>query len=93
MSDTHDNIQEFLASLPQRLLVLEEGIVLKTLKEYLEYSHGFERGKLSEEETLHLAGMLSDEGIKDDDKKKVLTMLAHLGPITAFKEIAKYHQR
>jgi len=92
MSDTHDNIQEFLASLPQRLVMLEEGIDLKTLKEYLEYSHSFERGKLSEEETLHLASILSDEGIKDDDKKKVLTMLAHLGSITAFKEIAKYYE-
>jgi hypothetical protein len=92
MTDTHDNIQEFLASLPQRLVVLEQGIDLKTLKEYLEYSHSFERGELTDEETLHLASLLHEEGIKDEDKRKILTMLAHLGSILAFKEIANFYE-
>ncbi|HLF34515.1 MAG TPA: hypothetical protein VI583_09765 [Cyclobacteriaceae bacterium] len=90
MTDKHKDIQKLLSSMPDRFYILEEGIDVQTQKEYIDYSHSFDRGELTEKETINLGNILFDTQTKTDAKKKVLTLLAHLGTITAFRLIEKY---
>lgn len=91
MKDQDDDIRKFSESMPIKYDILEEGIDLETQMEYLEYSHSFEHGELTEEQTLGLGNMLFDARIKADGKKKALGLLAHLGTVTAFRQIEKYY--
>jgi len=70
--------------------VVEEGIDMRIQKEYLEYSHSFDRGELSEEQTLELGSMLFNTNLPFDGKKRVLGLLAHLETILAYRQIEKY---
>jgi len=90
MSNQHDDIREFLRNLPDKYDILEEGIDLQTQKEYINYSHSFDREELTESETVNLGKILFDSKIDKEGKKKVLTLLAHLGTVTAFRQIEKY---
>ena len=92
MTDKHADIREFLDSLPDTFDILEEGIDIQTQKEYIDYSHSFDRGKLTENETLQLINILFSKDTLLTDKKKTLTLLAHLGTITAFRQIEKYYK-
>jgi hypothetical protein len=91
MEDRDDDISKFLESMPIRYEILEEGIDLETQMEYLEYSHSFEHGELTEEQTLGLGNMLLDDRIETEGKKKALGLLAHLGTVTAFRQIERYY--
>lgn len=75
----------------ERFDMLEEGIDFQTQKDYIEYSHSFDRGELTEEQTINLGNMLFDNQLSIESKKKALTLLAHLGTITAFRQIEKYY--
>lgn len=90
MTDNHEDIRKFLDSLPDTFSILEEGIDLQIQKEYMDYSHSFDHGKLTETETLKLGSILFDARSEIEAKKKALTLLAHLGTITAFRQIEKY---
>lgn len=90
MTDKHKDIREFLNQIPDTFNILEVKIDMETQKEYLDYSHSFGHGELTENETINLGNMLFESKIGRDDKKKVLTLLAHLGTITAFRQIEKY---
>ncbi|MBK5194457.1 MAG: hypothetical protein JJE08_00270 [Proteiniphilum sp.] len=90
MTDRPEDIRKFLESIPDRYDILEEGIDIQTQKEYIDYSHSFDHGELTENETLNLGNILFDSKIEIDAKKKTLTLLAHLGTITAFRQIKKY---
>ncbi len=70
--------------------MVEEGIDMRIQKEYLEYSHSFDRGELSEEQTLELGSMLFNTNLPFDGKKRVLGLLAHLETILAYRQIEKY---
>ncbi len=63
---------------------------MRIQKEYLEYSHSFDRGELSEEQTLELGSMLFNTNLPFDGKKRVLGLLAHLETILAYRQIEKY---
>lgn len=89
MTDKHDDIREFLNNLPDKYDILEEGIDIQTQKEYIDHSHTFDRGELTETETLNLSSILFDTKATIETKKKALTLLAHLGTITAFRQIEK----
>lgn len=91
MTDKHDDIREFLNNLPDKYDILEEGIDIQTQKEYIDHSHTFDRGELTETETLNLSSILFDTKATIETKKKALTLLAHLGTITAFRQIEKYY--
>lgn len=91
MKDQDDDIRKFLESMPVKYELLEEGIDIETHMEYLDYSHSFGHGELTEEQTLNLGNMLVDARIKTEGKKKALGLLAHLGTITAFRQIEKYY--
>lgn len=91
MTDKHDDIREFLNNLPDKYDILEEGIDIQTQKEYIDHSHTFDRGELTETETLNLSSILFDIKATIETKKKALTLLAHLGTITAFRQIEKYY--
>ncbi len=92
MKDKHQEIQDFLKKLPDDFDILEVGIDMKVQKEYLDYSHSFDHGDLTEEETLHLSRLLFDTNVSLDGKKKALALLAHLGTILAYRQIEKYYK-
>lgn len=71
--------------------ILEEAIDFETQMEYLEYSHSFGHGELTEEQTLGLGKMLIDVRFPVESKKKALGLLAHLGTVTAFRQIENYY--
>lgn len=73
------------------LMVLEEPIDFQTQIDYLEYSHSFDMGELTEEQTIHLGGLLSGNEMPVEHKKKALAILAHLGTLTALREIEKFY--
>lgn len=90
MKDEHEDTQEFLNIIPDNFDILEVGIDIQTQLEYIEYSHSFGSGKLTEKEPLQLCNILFDTSKPLKAKKKALTLLAHLGTINAFRQIEKY---
>ena len=94
MKDQIEELQKFLESIPDKIDIMEEGIKLSTQKEYIEHSCSFDRGELTEElteeETIVLGNFLFDENKPLEGKKKILSLLAHLGTIEAFRQIEKY---
>ena len=91
MADKHEEILKFLEDIPETFSILEEGIDEQTQNEYLNYSHSFEQGELNDDETMHISGMLFSTKTPPEAKKKALTLLAHLGTITAYRQIEKYY--
>ena len=91
MSNKNEERRKFLLDHPEEMDILEEGIDFQTQKEYVEYSDSFEKGELTEKETVNLANMLYNDKVPAEGKKKALTLLAHLGSITAFRQIEKYY--
>lgn len=92
MTDKHEDIREFINNLPDEYDILEEGIDVQTQEEYINHSDSFERGELTEVQTIYLGNILFDRKVEIEAKKKVLTLLAHLGTITAFRMIEKYYK-
>lgn len=92
MADKLENIRKFLEYLPDKFDILEEGIDFQTQKEYIEHSESFERGELTEKETLSLSNILFNQDVPIKAKKKSLSLLAHLGTILAFRQIEKYNK-
>lgn len=92
MKDSSEEIRKFLENIPDTFEILEEGIDFQTQKEYIEYSDSFEKGELSEKETLGLCNLLKKNEISTKDKKKILTILAHSGTILAYREIEKFNK-
>jgi hypothetical protein len=92
MADKHEDIRKFLENIPDRFDILEEGIDVQTQKEYLDYSHSFDRGELTDKETLQLTSILFSEKTTLTGKKKALALLAHLGTITAYRQVEKYYE-
>ena len=87
MNDKDEDIREFLDNLPDKLDILEQGVDFQIQKEYIDYSHTFDRGELTETETVKLSRILYDIKMSIEAKKKSLTILAHLGTIIAFRQI------
>jgi len=92
MTDKHEDIRELLNALPDTFDILEESIDIHTQKEYIDYSHSFDRSELTETETINLGNILLDTNTAIEAKKKALALLAHLGTITAFRQIEKYYK-
>lgn len=92
MTNKHEDIQEFLQNLPDKYDILEEGIDVQTQKEYINYSRTFDRGELTETDTVNLSNILFDTKLTIEAKKKALTLLAHLGTISVFRQIEKYYK-
>lgn len=90
MSSKNEQRRTFLFEHPEELEILEQGIDFQTQIDYVECSHSFGRGELADEETIHLAHMLYSDQLPLEGKKKALTLLAHVGTITAFRELEKY---
>jgi hypothetical protein len=93
MKVNEEDIRKFLKSIPDHFDILKEGIDMKTHKEYLDYSHSFDHGELTEKQTINLGNMLCDARSTIDSKKKIVTLLAHLGTISAFRQIEKYYNQ
>ena len=91
MTDRLEDIQKFLEAMPDRFDIMNEGIDTQTQKEYIDYSHSFDRGELSEVETINLSNILFDTKTEIEAKKKALTLLAYQGSIIAFRQIEKYY--
>jgi hypothetical protein len=92
MTDKPDEIKKFLEDFPDKFDIIEEGIDIKIQKEYIEHSHTFDCGELTEKETLDLCKVLFDKDEPTDKKKRVLSLLAHLGTILAFRQIEKCYK-
>jgi hypothetical protein len=92
MTDNREDIREFLNNLPDKYDIMEEGIDIQTQKEYIDYSHSFDSSDLTEKETLNLGNTLFDTRQSLEAKKKALALLAHLGTITAFRQLERYYQ-
>ena len=91
MNDKDEDIRELLDNLPDKLDILEQRVDFQIQKEYIDYSHTFDRGELTETETVKLSSILYDIKMSIEAKKKALTILAHLGTIIAFRQIEKYY--
>lgn len=92
MTDNQEDILNFLENLPDEYDILEEGIDVQTQMEYIDHSHSFDRGELTEIETIGLSSILFDLNASLQSKKKALSLLAHLGTVLAFRQIEKYYQ-
>jgi hypothetical protein len=92
MKDENDAIERFLDSIPAKFKVLEEGIAFEIQKEYLDYSHSFDQGVLSDQGIEQLGSFLFKPDFPIEGKKKALTLLAHVGSISAFKKISEYYE-
>lgn len=91
MLHNSEEIRGFLKTIPDtKQIVAYEEVDPKIEKEYKSYSDSFGRGKLSEKE-FHKLGQVLLESRNDEAKKKALTLLAHLGTISAFKKIEEYY--
>ena len=92
MKNDQNEIQSFLKNLPDTFEMMDEPISLEVQKEYIEYSHSFGYGEISEEETTRLCNFLTTDS-PAVAKKKALGLLAHLGTIPAFRGIEEYYKR
>lgn len=92
MKDSSEEIRKFLENIPDTFEILTVGVDFQTQKEYIEYSDSFGKGELSEKETLVLCKLLQKTDISIQDKKKILTILAHSGTILAFRELEKFNR-
>jgi len=92
ITDKHEDIRELLNALSDTFDILEESIDIHTQKEFIDYSHSFDRSELTETETINLGNILLDTNTAIEAKKKALALLAHLGTITAFRQIEKYYK-
>ncbi len=90
MEKSDENFKKMLESIPENFEILQEGIDIETLKEYSGYSHSFDKGKLSEKDTINLGRALFDKKLPIEARKKILVLLAHLGTIEACRQIEKY---
>ena len=81
-----------MENLPDEFDILQEKVDLETQKEYLEISHSFGTGDLSEEETRQLGEILFRPNIPVDGRKKAMSLLAHSGSVSAFRLLEKYYK-
>ena len=79
-----------LKSIPENFDILNKGIDIEILKEYAGYSHSFDKGKLSDKETINLGRALIEKKLPIEARKKILVLLAHLGTIEACRQIENY---
>lgn len=93
MINKNDHKKKPSLNQPDEFTILEEGIDFQTHKEYVEYSDSFESSSLTEEETIHLGNILYNNKVAVEGKKKTLILLAHLGTITALRQIEKYYNQ
>lgn len=91
MTDKEEDIRKFLENIPDQFDVLKEGIDIQTQMEYLDYSHSFTQGELTESEMINLENKLYDARTEINTRKKIITLLAHLRTISAFRQIEKYY--
>jgi len=89
MNDEDEELRKILESMPDQFDVLNEGIDIQTQEEYLELSHSFGEGELTEQETIKLGSMLHMD-IPVEGKKRALSMLAHVGTVVAYRQIEQY---
>lgn len=90
MKDKDEEIQKILANMSEQFDIMDEGIDIQTQIEYMEVSHSFSEGELTEQETIKLGSLLFNSQIPIDGKKRALSMLAHLGTVVAFRQIEQY---
>lgn len=89
MTDEDEEIRRILETMPDKFDVMEEGIDIKTQEEYIEISHSFGEGELTEQEVIKLGSLLS-RNIPIEGKKRALSMLAHIGTVVAFRQIEQF---
>ncbi len=91
MKNEDEEIQRILESVPDKFDVMNEGIDIQTQEEYIALSHSFGEGELTEQETIKLGSLLCMT-IPAEGKKRALSMLAHIGTVTAFRQIEQYNK-
>ena len=92
MTNNPEKIKSFLNNIPEEFQIHEQGADIEIQKEYLDYSHSFEDGHLSDEEIEKITKILFHPKTPVDRKKKGLTILAHTGSISAFRQITKFYE-
>ncbi len=90
MKDKEKEIQSILANMSDNFDIMADGQDFQTQMEYMEQSHSFGYGELTEQETFKLGSMLTNKHIRIDGKKRALSILAHLGTVSAFRQIEQY---
>ena len=90
MKKSDKNLKKMLESIPENFDIMQDGIDIETLKEYSGYSHSFDKGKLSDKETINLGRALIEKKLPIEARKKILVLLAHLGTIEACRQIENY---
>jgi len=84
-----EEIRRILEAMPEKFAIMDEGIDIQTQEEYIELSHSFGEGELTEQETIKLGNLLCSK-IPVEGKKRALSMLAHIGTVVAFRQIEQY---
>lgn len=87
----YEKIQELFGISPDKFNILEETINLDLQLEYLELAEKI-RSKLNEDEIMNQADKLNVPETKPEDKKKILSALASLDKVQAYRIIEKYMQ-
>lgn len=93
MKDDHDQIRQFLDSIPEKFQIHQEGVKIEIQKEYLDYSESFQHGILTGEEIEKISQIILNNETPDEAKKKGLVILAHTGSISAFRQLSKYYEK
>jgi len=92
MTDDQEQIKIFLDSIPEKFQIHEEEVIIEIQKEYLDYSESFDRGVLTDEQIDKIRQIIFSNKTPDEGKKKGLTILAHAGTISAYKQISNYYE-
>lgn len=90
MKKNDDEIPGILSNMPDKFKIMEKGVDFKTQTEYVEQSHSFGEGTLTEPMVLKLGQLLNNDRTPLEGKKKALSMLAHVGTVTAFRQLERY---
>ncbi len=89
-NESDGQIRDILDSIPERLILAENGVDSSVQQEYLEYTHDLDFGQYSEEDISARSHGLFSPSTPLEDKKETLAVLAHRGTLGAYRTIERF---
>ena len=75
MKKSEKGLKKMPESKAENIEILQEGIAIETIEEYSGYSHSFDKGKLSDKETINLGRALIEKKLPIEARKKILDII------------------
>lgn len=88
---SYSKIEELLENIPDNYTILEEQIDINVQMEYFEQAR-LVKDDLDEDSVMESVDNLYDEAMSSDDKKKLLSQLASIDDVKAYRLLEKYAQ-